>query len=588
MNVSDSGWDDDKFPIDNLPKDDLAEEEPEVDEEPPEPRPKKERDEERTDAPLMMSEPQVSRITVEGLKAMVRSGKLMPNPVIYYRSNRRGSSVPYILLSDNTGKMYKYQFGPNRGGINGVRKFFEDLGIEPRDSVADEVKNPGEQGQQTITVNKGHDVERHVSDVSPEVEEKANVLRSVLEGTAGLSSQRIDKIIDLYRANPSSFDDVGFMIKVLMEAGLSWLRAINAVEIFTKLANPDKYSEYFAGGMAPPMFPGAATGSGGMPYGPYPFQMPQPKAKDDDDDSKIDKQMYRMMMMMTVAQMAKSMNSSSGMPGMYMPGMAVEMEPLLDEEGKIITDQFGNPQYRMRYVPAGSGKNGEKGNDAMVEIMKAVMEELKSEKESKAHLEGVLLEQTRELVKDQHATLREIYETRIKDLENRVEEYSGFDPIKYVSETMKSLKELGLVGSPAGEDKEIAKMKLELDKWKFEKDQELTRWLHEEKMKEEDRKAAKDQMKEILRATREAVEKVAAPVAQEIGKGMHESLAKGPARKEAAAQPQAGEGKPKVNLEQLPTEELLKVKDEADAYAREIENAKKQVIEVLHQRGIQI
>src|SRR5579883_2904159 len=148
--------------------------------------------------------------------------------------------------------------------------------------------------------------------------------------------------------------------------------------------------------------------------------------------------------------MKNLLKEPSQMPfGLGMGFGGVEYEPVLDEEGKPVRDEAGKGIVQAMVEVAN------KGNETALKVAEMVSRKQPEE----SSLTQVLLEQVNNLQNNLTNTLME----RIKALEES-------DPLDYGIQLISKMKEAGLASREP--NIEVTKLQTDLEKWKFDKQQE--------------------------------------------------------------------------------------------------------------------
>ena len=512
-----------------------------------------------------MDESEVNEKTPEELKEL---GFIPDREVKPYKN------MWYTFVTDSEGNRYHYRFPEKKGGKEFIKKFYEVFEIEPifvdPKGSADEGKSGSNEGKSERLNNNGRQ-----SSVMSEAEEDelVRLLVDVLETTSGIQPKMIEGIRrrvtmdpDFYKRNPT------YLMKVLMGAGLSWLRARDVLDQVYGMLYKDNPEENVWLSMFPP------AGAPQEPYAPPYPQYPYRPVKEEDPDEQLDKRMNRMMMNMMIMNMIKSMNPQQNAPAVQQNAI-VEYEPVIGEDGKPVVDANGNIVMKQRVVPIAA----QPVQSADKEIIGVLRDALKSRDDGGGNREIV------DMLKTLFDTVRAMNEKQVEMLKERIDALESSDPIQGIKNMVETLKEMGLVGGPQPENAELAKMRIDLEKWKHEQDLELRKWLEDQRMKLEDKRYAREQMKEFSRTLREGISKVAVPIAEGMGEGYKEGLkmrAK-EASKAKEAQPQPQEP-PRKDITEMSTEELLKLKSDADMAKAKLAQAEKEIMTEIQRRNIKV
>ena len=241
--------------------------------------------------------------------------------------------------------------------------------------------------------------------------------------------------------------------------------------------------------------------SGGM----SPLDLMKFSKSNNEDQDEIDKVLSKMAKALML-QMMKQMVAPQQMP-MY--PVITEYEPVLDKNGKVLTDATGAPILRVvqkPLIPLQQQQRESKGESKESGLSSVIVELLKTEKERAKELETKFLEAK---------------ERELQELKEQIQYLYSKDPLDIVKNSIATLKELGVLGALGGQqqpfDREIEKMKLDLEKWKAEKDIELRKWLAEREDKKMEREEAKERVAMLGELGKEAIRNILAPMAEKIG-----------------------------------------------------------------------
>jgi len=216
-------------------------------------------------------------------------------------------------------------------------------------------------------------------------------------------------------------------------------------------------------------------------------------------------------------------------------------EPILDKDGNIKRDSSGRPLYRivsLPYFPSAAPRK-ESGLKDLIEIFKIVSGIAESaSKEAKA-----LLQQ------------------RIDELEKRLSSLANRDPFKEAIDYIEKLKKIGLV-TTGNIPPEIEKMRLELEKWRTEKELELKKWFEEQRAEREKKAREEERFIRIIDAIRD----VGGRVAEQIAKGVGAGLSAGLSQRLSPKQPPSGH----VRLSKSGREKIERIKQSLEKRGLEL------------------
>lgn len=227
-----------------------------------------------------------------------------------------------------------------------------------------------------------------------------------------------------------------------------------------------------------------------------------------DDQDEIDKVLSKMAKALML-QMMRQMVSPQQMP-MY--PVVTEYEPIIGKDGKVLTDSTGAPILRVvqkPLIPMQQQQQQQVQREHRESGLSSVIVELlKTEKERAKELESKILEAK---------------ERELQELKDQIQYLFSRDPLELIKNSVSTLKELGILNTLGGQqqpfDREIEKMKLDLEKWKAERELELRKWLAEREDKKLEREEAKERVRMLSELGKEAIRNVVAPVAEKIAEG---------------------------------------------------------------------
>ena len=328
-----------------------------------------------------------------------------------------------------------------------------------------------------------------------------------------ISSDVVETIIRHYKEEPEKFEgDAYWLYNYLVAMGLRPRTAQGVVnQFYTILGHTEQLPMVnmmtMATGQVNPMNPM-------MPA--WMWMMP-PRRNEDSDLKDLIKYV-------TIAKaLTAPQQASQPFPPFPMMG-PMKYEPVIGKDGKPVLDEFGRPVYRYTILPMamGAGKSGATGEqeDRLMTLLSKLWE---MEKQGKIEIEKKFYEQ---LMKDSSET-----KEQLKYLLSR-------DPTEDFTKVLTKLQELGLINLTGGQESpEVAKMKVELEKfktqqelalkkWLAEKEDERQRWLAEEARKREELARARENVREIGETIRQGIKEVFGPIGQAIAKGYLEGRLK--------------------------------------------------------------
>lgn len=306
-----------------------------------------------------------------------------------------------------------------------------------------------------------------------------------------------------------------------------------------------------------------------------PIQTTAVHQKEPDELDELMEKMTKIAMvkMITGGGPGMGMGGMMGGMGQTNPFMAPLMRPMLNEKNEVIYDKYGQPQMEITgYATLGSQGAGEKTSD-IVEGMKVVAEVMKPQQGS---------DQSK-IVESLLNTVNKKDDQALAELRDQVRQMQGNDPLQYAVEVVGKLKGLGIIGGEKPENFDIAKMRTDFDKWKTEHEEELTKWIWQQKEKQNDQKFAREQMAEVNKTLREGIQQVGKPLAESFGKGFEHGAAKNAAGPQQAGQHQGPPAEQDVT--KMSKEELHDYLTRAQQAEEMVEKAKNNIIAELHSRG---
>lgn len=477
----------------------------------------------------------------------------------------------YTWVQDNDGKRYHFWFTKKKGGMDFINKFYEVFGVKPKFIVNSEDEEDRGDGKK-INNNEKDDNNMEEGD-EPQI---VLMLSDILSTTSGIQPKFIEAIKKRVSADPDFYSrNPMFLMKVLMNAGLSWIKARDIADQLYAMLYKDNEDENPWLGMYP-------LQNSGYPSSTMMMMPPaQQYRQNEDPDAALEKKMNSMMMKLMTINMIKSLSPPQNVQQLPPQNAIVEYEPVLDKDGNPVTDASGQVVMKQRVIPV----TMQRSEDS--KITEKLIDRLadgggKSEREDLAEK---LTDRLIEFQEKMNEAIRDMTASQINDLKERLSSVESVNPLTQVREIIDTLKDMGVVSGPREESLDAVKMKLDFDKWKHEQDMELRKWLEDNRMKLEDKKYAREQMKTLAKTTSEAITKVAVPIAQGMGAGYREGLkarAKMPKEESKEEEPQV----PKKSIKELTNEELLKIKSEAEMSKAQVEEVQKQVVAEIQRRGI--
>jgi len=457
--------------------------------------------------------------------------------------------------------------------------------------------------------------------------ESSKILKETLEMTSGVSKDKIPFILkkferraDFYTQQPM------YLYSLLQTAGINWIRAAQIVNDFLTEIGSDQT------GIGMPFISGAGNPTQQVyrvMQQMYPwFQVPEAPGKGEEnvkekDEDDFDKRLSDVIKALTI-NMIKKMQEDDDRKGFSIekiqetlllknmlqdkPQMpfgfgfgGVEYEPVLDENGKPVRDDTGNIVMKVRYMPFSFpfGKEAKEGNDssenklaeALVEVANKgnetaikVAEMMKGNNNSSETTSSEMVKVLLDQVNNLQASMRDTLMDRIKALEES-------DPLQYGIQLIEKLKDAGLTAANKEPNIEITKLTTDLEKWKFDKQQEFNRWVWEQKQAMEDKKYARKSLEEFGKTLRDGIREVAAPVAQGFREGYVAAKRTGPApvpQRQPEPEPEEQTRQPGKDLKTLSNEELLQLLEQAKNSERVVSEAKSAIVSEINKRGLPI
>ncbi|MEM3905628.1 MAG: hypothetical protein QXZ17_01975 [Nitrososphaerota archaeon] len=205
---------------------------------------------------------------------------------------------------------------------------------------------------------------------------------------------------------------------------------------------------------------------------------------------------------MLYSTILKQISSIQGsMSGQYPPNpfVSTTIEPIIID-GKVATDQYGMPMYRITYNP-------------IVNYSKEREQEKYHDKDKTAEL--TIFKELFNIQRDFFGKLMELNEKKYKELEEQINYALRRDPIEETANKIDLLRRAGLISSNSGNSKDI-----EFEKWKFEQEMKLRQMEMERNDKWRERKMSQENMKMIVDSLRDAIATIGKPLALAVGSGI--------------------------------------------------------------------
>lgn len=373
-----------------------------------------------------------------------------------------------------------------------------------------------------------------------------SVLEHVLK-THRIDDETIETVLEIYRENPDNFEASPMPLQTaLIGLGISHPRAMSISQAYFMTIHGS--SQPFGMMMSPSMTPQMPMM--GM-YPSYSNIEAEQRRREREEARQEMREAIQDMMYISTIQMLRGGGPMMGMG--YNPYMEIRTEPIIGPDGKPVTDRWGNIIPKVTTVPIQPKGGGEGANSWLVTL-------LEREKERASKLE----EKQSEFLQNILGEMRE----RLEALESR----NSFEATLSMIDKLKST---GLVGGDGNID--VAKMKLDFEKWKHEQDMKFKQWLEEVREKREAQKMAKVQMEEFGKSIRSGITEVVKPVAQAWAEGyLHGSGGKAPRRS------------PKMktrDLKEMSDEELRELLSKAEEGLKFSQDAKKKIEAELRRRS---
>ena len=188
------------------------------------------------------------------------------------------------------------------------------------------------------------------------------------------------------------------------------------------------------------------------------------------------------------------------------------------------------------------------------------------------------------------------YEEKIKELTEKVEQLANFDPIQYTAQVIEAVKKLSPPTAPVNVDLEMHK--LDIEKWKAEKEMELQKWMAEMEMKRIEAEKNREQTLEWIKTLRSGLETIVAPAVRAASEGAIRAFAERGAPTPSAlqqvptgvhqggAQPQSPRRVGGKRLEEMSTEELMHYYERAKHTQTMLEDVRRKIEDELKKRGV--
>lgn len=445
-----------------------------------------------------LSEDEVKMIVVEAarkFKSDIERG--IPLEVIAASWDVSSLTVDSLVRKLNSGELEKLVSGaPQTVGSN----------INAGGEVVGEKKRSGKGG-----VVKMSDDERSGDEEDEELETpSAAVLRRLLE-RSHVPAKTIDLIIEFFKDDYEHYESNPMALyNLLTGLDIKPNRARLIVEKFTSIVHG-----YNNGGRAAlPDVRIVDEEEDGQMIG-----VRRRRVLDDGETVKDVKRSLRealdVMLYSTVLRQISSIQGSVMSPYQPNPFVSTIIEPII-VDGKVATDQYGMPMYRIIYQPTVSQKAEKEQHDKASDKGKDV--------------DLTLFKELFSIQRDLFGKIVELNEKRYKDLEEQVSYALRRDPVEEVANKIDLLRRAGLISSGGAENKNI-----DFEKWKFEQELKLKQMEIEREDKWREREMSKESMRMIVDSLREAIATIGQPLAIAVGKG----LVSGARRKPAVAERQS-------------------------------------------------
>lgn len=292
----------------------------------------------------------------------------------------------------------------------------------------------------------------------------------------------------------------------------------------------------------------------------------------------LDETMNQMMKFAMVKMMMQGMGGGNMMGSPY---MGMESEPIMDAEGKPIVDKFGQVLMKTRSIPVpmlGQQQGNQLTAKDGIEMAVKMAEVMRPKNDDKTELTTVLMDR-----------INQLSDTQMNIIREELEAVKGSDPMEYVLGTMAKFKELGYFGGEKGaNDIDVAKMNFDFKKLELETKMGMQKWAHQERASLEDKKTAREQMKQLMNVFKETIHEVAAPIAKEVGTGLREGMGQARGRGGAPAVQAGAEGQQgrQKAASEMSDEELTQAMRKGAQAADVVAKAMSQIEEEAVKRGL--
>lgn len=393
--------------------------------------------------------------------------------------------------------------------------------------------------------------EDEIVEVEEYVPPSAKILRRLLEKSM-IPKKTIDTIMEYYVANYSDYEDRPMnLLNLLVGMDVKPNRAKLIVDKFMGILHgygeqasklmPEPAMDYDFNGFNPARGRRRSNNDGGETVGM-------------NDIKRSLKEMLEVMTYSTVLKnlsMLQGGGGAGGFPyGQVNPFTATILEPVVDKDGKLVTDQFGMPVFKVIYNPV---------------VAQQRMQQ--QQQQQGTGMNDTIIKAILDLQKDLWSKVVELNEKKVKELEEQLAYVSQKDPVEEIAKKVDTLKQLGLI-KEGGE----GSLNVDFEKWKFEKDLEIKKMMMDREDKWRERQMSFEQMKMITQNLNTALSTIGQPLATAIGEGFLKEKARqlsGP-QTQGAGQGEVQGAEPDMSV--MSNEELaekLRKADEVEKMARE-------------------
>lgn len=414
------------------------------------------------------------------------------------------------------------------------------------------------------------------------ITEEAKTLARLLSSTAGVNPILMGGILEDLDANPEFYkQDQSELMDALERAGLSRPRAASVVKGWIKkFIDEDEENEVITKKKkqietAEDALDQAVTRT---------LKLQQLKALQVDP---IDSYLEDAMKMRKMRLLDQEIGVDS--PSRYASGEEIiEMEPLLDAEGKEVKNKDGAVQYITRKIKrapnaihSGTSSNDDQMLERMMKLMqfkvmadimgnrnqmpaspyiavstkpiigedgKPVMDQFGNQVMEitqtpipmqnqgtnngandtivKILSDMVTAERSnsQSAITELASTVNKQNDSQLGYLQTRLDAMENTDPTDGIIAMVDKLKTLGVLGAEKTDNIELKKLDIDLQRWKHDNSTQLQKWIWEQKQMMADKQYARGQLKELGSSIRHGIEKLGVPLVKGVAEGLQQGV----------------------------------------------------------------